>query len=196
MHTLSSIARLGSGSACRSLFAGLVHWHGEEAEGVGWWKGLNGFVLAICGDRKKISSTTGMQRTVQTSSLFHHRIKTVIPERIESMLWAIKNLNFPVFAELAMKDSNSFHACCLDTLPPISYLNSESMRIIAAVHEFNEQMGRTAVGYTFDAGPNAVIFGIDGDAGNFIKQLDNFGDFDIIPWKLGKGPEVLTDDFM
>ena len=194
MSTLSSIARLGSGSACRSLFAGLVHWHGEEAEGVGFWKGLNGFVVVICGDRKKISSTMGMQRTMKTSSLFQHRIKTVVPERIESMLQAIKNLNFPVFAELAMKDSNNFHACCLDTFPPISYLNSESMRIVAAVHEFNEQMGRTAVGYTFDAGPNAVIFGIDSDAGNFMKQLNNSSNFDIIPWKLGNGPEVVIDD--
>lgn len=187
LSQLSCIARLGSGSACRSLFGGLVHWHGDFVEEVGHWEELNGFVVVFNKERKKISSTTGMQATVKTSSLFQKRIDSVVPERIIQMLEAIKQQDFQVFAEIAMKDSNSFHACCLDTFPPILYLTPESMEIISAVHEYNNKLGRTAVGYTFDAGPNAVIFGLGTDTETFLNQL-KLSNINVIPWKLGRGP--------
>lgn len=190
LSQLSCIARLGSGSACRSLFGGLVHWHGESVEEVGEWDGLNGFVIVFNKERKKIPSTLGMQTTVKTSSLFQHRITSVLPQRVTQMLEAIKQRDFHLFAEIAMKDSNSFHSCCLDTFPPILYLTPESMEIISALHEYNNKLGRTAVGYTFDAGPNAVIFGLETDPKAFLKQL-KLANVTVIPWKLGLGPQKL-----
>jgi diphosphomevalonate decarboxylase len=190
LSQLSCIARLGSGSACRSLFGGMVHWHGESVKKVGEWDGLNGFVVVFNMERKKIPSTIGMQTTTQTSSLFQHRITSVAPQRVTHMLEAIKQHDFQVFAEIAMKDSNSFHACCLDTFPPILYLTPESMEIISAVHEFNDKVGRAAVGYTFDAGPNAVIFGLGSDPETFLNQL-KMTYLTAIPWKLGQGPQIL-----
>lgn len=187
---LSSIARLGSGSACRSLFGGLVHWHGECVEEVGHWEGLNGFVVVFNKERKKVPSTIGMQTTVKTSSLFQKRINSVVPERVTRMLEAIRQQDFQVFAEIAMKDSNSFHACCLDTFPPILYLTPESMEIISAVHEYNNNLGRTAIGYTFDAGPNAVIFGLGTDPETFLNHL-KLSNITVIPWKLGRGPKTI-----
>ena len=57
-----------------------------------------------------------------------------------------------------MADSNQFHATCLDTYPPIFYLNDTSRRIIQLVHEYNRVAGEVRVAYTFDAGPNAVLY--------------------------------------
>ena len=57
-----------------------------------------------------------------------------------------------------MRESNSFHATCLDTDPPIFYLNDVSRAAIRAVEEMNEKVGRIIAAYTFDAGPNAVIY--------------------------------------
>jgi diphosphomevalonate decarboxylase len=39
--------------------------------------------------------------------------------------------------ELIMRDSNSFHSICMDTYPPIFYLNDFSKEIIELVHLFN-----------------------------------------------------------
>lgn len=192
LSELSVIARLGSGSACRSLFGGLVHWSGEKVEEVGWWEGLNGAVLIFDSKRKKMPSTAGMQQTVQTSGLFQHRIERLVPERTEAILAAIKTRNFETFAELSMKDSNTFHACCIDTFPPIFYLNSESTSLIAAVHAYNAQMDRIVIGYTFDAGPNAVVFGLDEDPKKFLESFaSDCPSVKIIPWKLGHGPEIV-----
>ena len=84
----------------------------------------------------EVSSTKGMQRTVKTSDLFNRRLSQV-DRRIEIMVDAVRNRNFKAFAELTMKDSNQFHATCLDSYPPIHYLNGTSFEIIDFVHEFN-----------------------------------------------------------
>jgi diphosphomevalonate decarboxylase len=57
-----------------------------------------------------------------------------------------------------MKDSNQFHAVCLDTCPPIFYLNDTSRGIIRLIEELNRVAGKYVAAYTFDAGPNAVIY--------------------------------------
>ena len=56
---------------------------------------------------------------------------------------------FASFGELTMRDSNQFHATCLDTFPPIFYLNETSKAVIHLVHAYNKWKGRTAAAYTF-----------------------------------------------
>lgn len=68
-----------------------------------------------------------------------------MPERMKEMTRCIQERDFPAFAQLTMKDSNQFHATCLDTFPPISYLNDTSRRIIQLVHGFNTHHGQTKV---------------------------------------------------
>lgn len=169
MSELSKIARKGSGSACRSLFGGYVAWemgvesNGDDSKAVevaplGHWPGMKAAILVVSDDKKDTPSTSGMQTTVATSDLFQHRIKEVVPKRFEEMKKAIHDKDFPVFGDLTMKDSNSFHAVCLDSTPPIFYLNDTSKKIIKLVHRLNETEGEIIAAYTFDAGPNAVIY--------------------------------------
>ena len=51
-----------------------------------------------------------------------------------------------------MQDSNQFHAVCLDTYPPIFYLNETSRAIIRLVTNYNAAVGEVRAAYTFDAG--------------------------------------------
>lgn len=99
-----------------------------------------------------------MQATVRTSGLFPARVQTLVPERMAAMEAAIQSRDFPTFARITMRESNSFHATCLDTEPPIFYLNDVSRAAIQAVQAINEKAGRLVAAYTFDAGPNAVVY--------------------------------------
>ncbi|CCX09629.1 diphosphomevalonate decarboxylase [Pyronema domesticum] len=166
---LSRIARQGSGSACRSLFGGYVSWEqGTETDGsdslalevapASHWPQMKAAILVVSAAKKGVSSTSGMQATVATSELFSHRANVVVPQRMEKMKQAIKERDFETFADLTMKDSNQFHAVCLDTQPPIFYLNDVSRAAIRAVDEINKKAGKKIAAYTFDAGPNAVIY--------------------------------------
>lgn len=44
-----------------------------------------------------------------------------------------------------MKDSNQFHAVCLDTYPPCVYMTDVSHRIAAIIHGYNKNAGETCV---------------------------------------------------
>jgi diphosphomevalonate decarboxylase len=171
---LSLIARQGSGSACRSLFGGYVAWRmGEAADGsdsiadqvaeASHWPEMRALVLVVSATKKGVSSTSGMQQTVATSGLFRERIAKVVPENMAKMERAIAVRDFAAFAEVTMRDSNSFHATCADTYPPIFYMNDISRAAIRAVETINAAAGRTVAAYTFDAGPNAVIYYLEKD---------------------------------
>ncbi|OBZ70887.1 Diphosphomevalonate decarboxylase [Grifola frondosa] len=170
---LSLIARQGSGSACRSLFGGFVAWQmGERADGSDsyavqiapreHWPDIHALICVVSDDKKGTSSTSGMQRTVETSTLLQHRIKHVVPERMRMISEAIRARDFDTFARVTMQDSNQFHAVALDTEPPIFYMNDVSRAIIALIVEYNriavETGGKLKAAYTYDAGPNAVIY--------------------------------------
>ncbi|XP_046657442.1 diphosphomevalonate decarboxylase-like [Daphnia pulicaria] len=162
---LSALARRGSGSACRSLFGGFVRWFHDsqpciarpiaEAE---HWPELRCLVAVVSNTSKSVGSTEGMRRSAETSKLLEHRVKNVVRDRIEDIKMAILEKNFVKFAEITMRDSNQFHAICLDTYPPLFYMNSTSQAIIQLVHRYNQIRQSVKVAYTFDAGPNAVLF--------------------------------------
>ncbi|EDW26391.1 GL14496 [Drosophila persimilis] len=166
---LTTIARQGSGSACRSLFGGFVQWHrgvlddgsdsvAEPVASAQHWPNMHVLILVVNDERKKTSSTTGMQRSVTTSQLIQHRVDKLVPERIANLKKAIKARDFQSFAEITMKDSNQFHAIALDTYPPCVYMNDVSHAIVNFVHTYNKTTGTVHAAYTFDAGPNACIY--------------------------------------
>ncbi|CAP37628.1 Protein CBG20661 [Caenorhabditis briggsae] len=173
------LARIGSGSACRSMFGGLVHWKkGEKEDGSDCvavktesenWPDLYCIILVFNDERKKVGSSEGMRRTRETSTLLKHRIEYVVPERIEQVKKAYESRNFQDLARVIMADSNQFHAVCLDSIPPIRYLNESSWRLIELVEKFNQQEVKAA--YTFDAGPNACVIVQKYDVPAFIRTL-------------------------
>ncbi|XP_050210611.1 diphosphomevalonate decarboxylase MVD2, peroxisomal [Mercurialis annua] len=165
---LSAIARQGSGSACRSLFGGFVKWimgkadDGRDSLAVQLvdekhWEDLVIIIAVVSSRQKETSSTSGMRESVETSLLLQHRAKEVVPKRIVKMEEAIQKRDFASFSQLTCTDSNQFHAVCLDTCPPIFYMNDTSHRIISCVEKWNRSEETPQVAYTFDAGPNAVL---------------------------------------
>jgi diphosphomevalonate decarboxylase len=114
---ISDIARLGSGSACRSIYGGFVQWQkgvnldGKDSIAVqvapaSHWPDLHVLILVVNDSKKKVASTSGMARSVVTSELIKYRVEKCVPQRINSMTQAIRDRDFSKFAEVTMKDSN------------------------------------------------------------------------------------------
>ncbi|KAG0936282.1 hypothetical protein G6F57_013472 [Rhizopus arrhizus] len=207
---ISRIARQGSGSACRSLFGGFVAWEmGEEADGSdslavqvapeSHWPDLEALICVVSDAKKGTSSTAGMQSTIKTSTLMNERINQVVPERMEAMKKAILEKDFQSFAELTMRDSNQFHAVCLDTYPPIFYMNDTSRAIIQLIHEYNASSpdGRLKAAYTYDAGPNAVIYAPKKNMPEIIQLIGHYfpsnkepSEFFADPYRVAQGTKL------
>ena len=172
---LSLIARQGSGSACRSLMGGYVAWRAgtekdgsdslaEEVAPVSHWPEMRALILVVSADKKGVPSTAGMQTTVATSTLAPARFNKLVPARMAKIEKAIQEKDFETFAKITMQDSNSFHAICLDSWPPIQYLTDVSRAAMNAVETINRRAGKLIAAYTFDAGPNAVIYYLEPDS--------------------------------
>ncbi|GMK55040.1 hypothetical protein CspeluHIS016_0200960 [Cutaneotrichosporon spelunceum] len=201
---LSRIARQGSGSACRSLFGGFVAWReGEAKDGSDslaeevapreHWPDLQALICVVSDAKKGTSSTAGMQATVETSPLLQERLR-IVPQRMVDISTAIEARDFDEFGRITMADSNQFHAVCLDTAPPIFYLNDTSRAIIALVQELNRASaangGGLVAAYTFDAGPNAVLYApaanmpvVIAAVNKYFPQAGEFAD----PFQMGTG---------
>jgi len=165
---LSMLARIGSGSASRSIFGGAVEWRaGVKKDGSDCysvqlsspekWKDLRNVIAITNSKEKRISSTDAMTRTVRTSEMFKCRLESV-ERRLRIVRKAITDQDFEAMAPTIMQESDSMHAVMLDSWPPIAYLNGISLEIIHKVLELNDSYGRPVAAYTFDAGPNAHIY--------------------------------------
>lgn len=175
------ISRIGSGSACRTLFGCLVQFPGVsnadldrndmqvvekeskrclpfKMENSEWVR--DKVAVLIMQDqhqgKKEVLSKDGMQKTAQTSELFQERIKKYSDKHIFQMNVCLKEKKLNGLMEVVMRDSNQFHATCMDTYPPLFYMNTFSMLLIKIVHRFN-QVSEHHVGYTFDAGAHGVL---------------------------------------
>jgi diphosphomevalonate decarboxylase len=200
---LSIFARLGSGSACRSVLGGFVEWKmGERKDGkdsyavqiapATHWPSLRNVIAITDPERKKIGSAEGMELTAKTSGLYAERVKTR-PKIIAMMKKAILKKDLEIFLELSMRESSHMHAVMLDSFPPITYLNDISREIMGAVHEFNSHRGKICAGYTFDAGPNAHIYTEE----KYVQELKDLlcgipGVQKIIVCGVGGGPRRLS----
>ncbi len=162
---LSRMARLGSGSASRSVHSGIVVWHkGEDhyssyAETLfdkDYWQDLRVIYVILNSGEKKVKSREGMALSVSTCPFYNFWIDYEERILLPAFLEAIRERDFERFATLTMEASNNMHAVCLATRPPLFYLNDLSRRVVELVNAFNEREVKAA--YTFDAGPNPAIF--------------------------------------
>lgn len=155
---LSELARLGSGSASRSIFSGVVLFSGMSSRHVCFWPEIRILLVILVDEEKKVPSTEGMLRTADTSRLYRDRLERV-EEKAVDMLRCISEKDFPRFAEMTMRESNELHAVMMDAYPPIRYIGDAGFEIMDRCHELNAH--GTRVAYTFDAGPNPFLITLD-----------------------------------
>jgi len=180
---LSILARLGSGSACRSLWWGLVKWNvGEVADGMDsfaeklphTWPDLMIGLLPLSEEIKSVSSRDAMQRTVITSR-YYELWPEQVDQDLQNLLKAIKERDFKLFGKTAENNALAMHALILTSKPPVLYSTSET---IAAIHKiWKLRKSGVDVYFTQDAGANLILLFLQKDV-KLIKT--EFGEVEII----------------
>lgn len=160
---LSMLARLGSGSASRSLFNGFALWHrGQQTDGLDsyaepidiQWPDLRIGLLEIDTGTKPISSTAGMQQTVATCPLYR-----AWPEfaeaSVQAQLAAITARDLPQLGDLAEHNALTMHATMIATHPSVLYWTADSVSAMQQIWALRQQ--GVGVWFTMDAGPNLKL---------------------------------------
>ena len=122
---LSALARIGSGSAARSLWHGFVKWDkGEQADGsdsiaapiVSDWQDLRIALLPIDSGAKKTTSGDGMNHTTATSPLYVAWPATAARD-LATIEAAIHAHDFSTLAATAEANALAMHATMLGARP-------------------------------------------------------------------------------
>jgi len=158
---LSRLARLGSGSACRSIPSGFSEWlvgtGDEDSYAVSiaphdYWD-LVDCVAIISQSHKLVGSTEGHRLAV--SSLLQNARVADAPRRLTLCREAILNRDFSALAEVAELDSNLMHAVMVTSNPRLVYYEPATVLIMKFVAEWRHY--GLPVFYTIDAGPNVHV---------------------------------------
>lgn len=179
----SILARLGSGSACRSLFDGFVEWQmgvredGMDSHGVALdntWPGLCVGLVKVDSGEKTIDSRSGMQRTVETAHLYQSWPLQAATD-LQRLHDAIAARDFGVFGAVAEQNALSMHATMIASWPPLVYWQPESLAAMQKVWQLRNS--GVAVYFTMDAGPNLKLLF---ESGSRDALLEHFPDLEIV----------------
>lgn len=165
LEQASNFARLGSGSACRSLFGGVVSW-GEWKTGTSdhfaskveslpsSWTEWGDAILIVSSKEKPVSSREG-HALMDTHPYAKTRYKEA-GERVNQLFEIMKNEKLMDFCELVEKEALELHGLMMNSTPSFILMRPESLSIIEKVRTFRKEFG-IPVCFTLDAGPNVHL---------------------------------------
>jgi diphosphomevalonate decarboxylase len=177
---LSVLARRGSGSACRSIWGGLVHWPlGERADGndshgvpleSDWELAL--LAVIVADEEKETSSRDGMERTERTSPMYAEWVAGA-PADCEEALRAIAARDLEALGTVVERSTFKMHATMETADPPLRYLRPASYEVARRI----EALRASGVGawVTMDAGPNVKVLCDPADVPSVRAALADLG---------------------
>ena len=165
---LSRLARLGSGSACRSVPGGYAEWLPGSGDADSYavqiappehWD-LVDLIVVVDRDEKAVGSSAG-HKLATTSPLQALRIAGVV-ERLEQCRTAILKRDFERLAQVVELDSEWMHAVMRTSTPLLYYWTPATEVVIWNVRAWRSQ--GHAVCATVDAGPNVHVIALAEEA--------------------------------
>ena len=204
----SRFARLGSGSASRSVYGGLVSWgtskeieHSSDdyATPFPLPKGsrmgqLRDIILIVSSDEKAVSSSQGHAMMKEHPYREGRNVQARL--NMEQLKVAIDSEEHSLFAKITENEALSLHALLLASTPAGILLHPNTLHIIREIKEFKES-SPVDLSFTLDAGPNVHLLFFDDQREAVLQFVWN----KLVPYcengvwiedKIGNGPVLLT----
>src|SRR5690554_5614392 len=164
----SFLARLGSGSAARSIEGPMVVW-GEHSKipksnnltGISYslevhsvFKNYQDTILLVDKGEKQVSSTLGHQ-LMHNHPFATQRFKQA-EENLSKLIPVLKNGNLNAFIQIVELEALSLHAMMLTSTPYFILMKPNTLEIINQIWEYREKTD-SKVCFTLDAGANVHL---------------------------------------
>jgi len=190
---LAEVARIGSGSAPRSLYGGIVLLDAAVgtdttvcrtvAEPADW--PLQVVVAVTSRAAKEIGSTGGMESSRDTSPYYQAWVATHAPDLADG-LQAVAARDFERLADLSEQSCLKMHAVAMTSQPPLIYWSGATVECMQRIHSLRRK--GVPVFYTIDAGPQLKAICLPEAVAQVRSELAKVpGVLDVILCKLGTG---------
>ncbi len=160
----SYIARLGSGSACRSIYGTMALW-GEtplvkgssDSYAVAYedvheiFQHFQNDILIVSTNEKAVSSRVG-HRLMENNPYAPARFQQA-KDHLEHLLPALKSGDVEKFGQIVEAEALNLHALMMTSNPSFILMQPNSLEIIQHIQHFRQETGHP-VFFTLDAGPN------------------------------------------
>ena len=169
LRKASFLSRLGSGSACRSLYNGLVVW-GEtpevqnssdlfavqypNSEVHSSFKNFNDWVLLIHEGEKSVSSTVG--HGLMNTNPYAERRFLEAHENFALLKVILKNGDMEGFIKLVEHEALTLHAMMMMSDPAFILMKTGTLAVINKIWEFRRET-KLPLFFTLDAGANVHL---------------------------------------
>lgn len=192
---LADLARQGSGSACRSLWGGIVKWERSTSPAAqrtyqlmqeNEWELADLIVYPSTVRSKDVSSSAGHQRA-KSSPLFALRMQGMA-EKVAYFQQALRQRDFAQLGMLMESEALEFIQVMATSSPPLSYLTQDLYDLLAYVRECRH---REQAYFTVDAGAAVHIICLASAAMGLRQKIQrNFPNVMIIVDKIGGEPQL------
>lgn len=205
MIEASSLARLGSGSACRSLFPGFAIWgenkfisgssnlHATEVTDIhADFKNLHDAILIVDSDPKKVSSSAG--HSLMKGHPYAENRFAQANNRTSELLKILADGDFDAFVQITESEALTLHAMMMTSVSHYMLMKPATLEVIDRIVDFRNET-HIPICYTLDAGPNLHVLYPDADklkVENFLNNGLKDSVKEIIFDQMGIGPERLS----
>ncbi|MEL6926729.1 MAG: diphosphomevalonate decarboxylase, partial [Bacteroidota bacterium] len=161
----SYVARLGSGSASRSIYAYMGAWGStSDIEGssdlyaVGFesplhevFKTFHDDILIISKGEKSVSSTAG--HALMDDNIYADNRYMQAKRNLQNLLPALRKGDLEMFGKITEQEALTLHALMMSSNPPYILMQPNSLAAIQKVQRFRADTGHPLY-FSLDAGPN------------------------------------------
>ena len=180
----SFLARLGSGSASRSIEGQLVVWgEHEKIEGSSdefavpfpyevndIFRSYKDTILLVDKGEKQVSSTVGHD-LMHGHPFAEMRFKQA-EENLEKLIPVLKSGDTTEFIEIVESEALSLHAMMMSSLPYFILMKPNTLEIINKIWEYRKETG-IPVCFTLDAGANVHVLYPDNHESKILEFINN-----------------------
>ena len=164
----SFLARLGSGSACRSIEGDLIVWGktkhiagSSDLFGVKYpykvhenFKDYQDTILLVDKGEKQVSSTVG-HNLMHSHPYAKNRFQQA-HDNFEALKPILESGNLDAFIQLIESEALTLHAMMMTSMPYFILMKPNTLEIINKIWKFRQETG-LHIGFTLDAGANVHI---------------------------------------
>jgi len=209
LRNVSELARLGSGSACRSVYPGAALWgsissiaESSDAYAIPWgdkvsqlYRNYQDTILVVSLDEKSVSSSAGHELM---SGLAYAEVRYAVAKKnLGRLIESMRTENgIDQFISICESEALQLHALMMSGERPFMLLEPSTVSIIKEVWRFRKE-SEIPVCFTLDAGPNVHLLYPAAHKTPVIDWIKN----NLIPFcsdgkyildQVGVGPEKLS----